>query len=314
MKTVVFHSNQLGIRGTEVALYDYALYNETILGNKSYIISDAKKDLTTLKKFQKRFEVFLYNDFRECEDFIKKTNTSHVYYIKAGDNDGKILPSVKNLVHVVFQNKQPHGDVYAYVSCWLAKKMGMEESYVPHIVSLPEPNQNLREKLNIPQDKIVVGRHGGLHDFDLPFVKEAIVKILTKRDDLAFVFMNTHPFGIDNPNLIFLEGTYNIQNKSNYIDMCDYMIHARQHGESFGLATGEFLHNDKPVISWRGGLDQNHIEVLGDKGIWYEDFNSVYKIFQNLQKPNFERGTFQTIAQQFSPEAVMERFDKIFLK
>ena len=31
MKNVAFHSNQLGIRGTEVALYDYALYNETIL-------------------------------------------------------------------------------------------------------------------------------------------------------------------------------------------------------------------------------------------------------------------------------------------
>ena len=40
MKNIAFHSNQLGIRGTEEALYDYAHFNETILKNKSFIISD----------------------------------------------------------------------------------------------------------------------------------------------------------------------------------------------------------------------------------------------------------------------------------
>jgi len=39
MKTVAFHSNELNVRGTNVALYDYALYNEELLGNKSFIIS-----------------------------------------------------------------------------------------------------------------------------------------------------------------------------------------------------------------------------------------------------------------------------------
>jgi len=37
MKKIAFHSNQLSIRGTEVALYQYAKYNEEILGNKSVI-------------------------------------------------------------------------------------------------------------------------------------------------------------------------------------------------------------------------------------------------------------------------------------
>ena len=39
MKSVAFHSNQLGIRGTEVALYDYARYNEEISGNNIRFIS-----------------------------------------------------------------------------------------------------------------------------------------------------------------------------------------------------------------------------------------------------------------------------------
>ena len=62
MKTVLFHSNQLGMRGTEVALYDYALYNEIILGNKSIIVSDSTKELSTLDKFKSKFEVLLYEE------------------------------------------------------------------------------------------------------------------------------------------------------------------------------------------------------------------------------------------------------------
>ena len=69
MKNIAFHSNQLGIRGTDVALYDYAHYNETILKNKSFIISDKNNDLQALKKFEDRFDVFLYDNFEECFDF-----------------------------------------------------------------------------------------------------------------------------------------------------------------------------------------------------------------------------------------------------
>lgn len=39
MKTVAFLSNKLTLRGTEVAIYDYAHYNETLLGNHSIIIT-----------------------------------------------------------------------------------------------------------------------------------------------------------------------------------------------------------------------------------------------------------------------------------
>ena len=35
MKKISFHSNQLSLRGTEIALFAYAKYNEEILGNKS---------------------------------------------------------------------------------------------------------------------------------------------------------------------------------------------------------------------------------------------------------------------------------------
>ena len=38
-KKVAFHVNQFSIRGTEVAIYDYACYNEILLGNDSVFIA-----------------------------------------------------------------------------------------------------------------------------------------------------------------------------------------------------------------------------------------------------------------------------------
>lgn len=314
MKNIAFHSNQLGIRGTEVALYDYALYNEEILGNKSYIISSSKADLTTLNKFIKRFKVFLYSDFKDCFDFVNEKHIDYVYYIKAGDNDGKLIPNVKNIIHAVFQNKDVHGESYAYVSKWLATQMDMREQYVPHIVHLPEPQKNYRDKLNISKDKVVIGRYGGYDDFDLSFVHQAIKKILNERNDIVFLFMNTRPLAIDSPNIIYVNGTYNLQHKSDFINTCDYMIHARRHGESFGLAICEFLFNDKPVISWKNGLDKHHIDVLGDLGLWYDTEQCLFNLLATLKFPQHVSGTYKQLVEEFSPANVMKRFNNIFLK
>jgi hypothetical protein len=62
---ILFHENQLCVRGTSVALYDYAHYNETILGNVSYIAAPSNSDLSALEKFKTRFgdRVILYNNF-----------------------------------------------------------------------------------------------------------------------------------------------------------------------------------------------------------------------------------------------------------
>lgn len=313
MKNIAFHSNQLGIRGTEVALYDYAYYNETVLGNKSYIISDANKDLQALQKFKDTFEVFLYNKFEDCFSFIKENNITDIYYQKAGDIDNKIVPGIRNLIHAVFQHKQIHGSVYCYISKWLAEKANMTEAYVPYIVTMPEPTKNFRTKLGISEDKIVIGRHGGFNEFDLPFVHGAIYEALKYRNDLVFVFMNTRQFGPDHPNIIFVEGTYNLQHKSNFISTCDYMIHARHHGESFGLAISEFLFHDKPVISWRDGVDQNHISMMSNKGFWYQDFSSLVELLKNLKLNDQSVGTYKALVQEFAPEIVMDRFNKIFL-
>lgn len=314
MKKIAFHSNQLGIRGTEVALYDYACGNEDILKNESFIISDKNGDMQALEKFEKRFKknIFLYDNFYDCYKFCEDNNITDIYYIKAGDNDGKILNGYKNHIHSVFQHKDIHGDTYNYVSEWLAEKMGMPGSFIPHIVDLPKPKINLREKLGIDDTKIVIGRYGGYNELDLPFVYEVINEIVNKRDDVLFLFMNTRPF-INHKNVKFIEGSFKLQNKSNFINTCDFMLHARHMGESFGLAICEFLFHDKPVISWKNGSDQNHITILGEKGIWYYDKNSLYDVLLNLQKNNKPAGFYKELVYKFSTENVMNIFNRKLL-
>ena len=314
MKTVAFHSNQLGMRGTEVALYDYARYNEEILGNKSIIVSDSSKELSSLPKFESRFEVCLYDKFfDDCYPFMKQYGANYIYYIKSGENDGKLVPGIKNLVHAVFQTKDPHGDAYMYVSEWLADQMGAPSDFVPHIVDLPQPTRDYREKLKVSEDQIVIGRYGGRNDFDLPFVWKAVYDAVQSRSDLVFLFMDTRPFGPPHPNIIFVGGTHSVQNKSNFVATCDYMIHGRSHGESFGLAIGEFLFHDKPVIAWRGGLDKNHLKMLRSDGLFYDNNTDLQNILVRLQPNQNPPGTSKNLVKDFTPENVMKRFDEKFL-
>ena len=62
-----FLMEKFNIRGSGVALYDYAHYNETILNNKSIIFSPNNSgDDIAFKKFYTRFPVILYrNDLKQ---------------------------------------------------------------------------------------------------------------------------------------------------------------------------------------------------------------------------------------------------------
>jgi len=309
-----FHSEQLGVRGTEVAIYDYALNNEIILKNKSYIIAPKNSDLFTLEKFQEKFEVFLYNNFQEVEEFVQSKNIDAVYYIKYGFNDGKLLKSCKNLVHTVFQSNDPHGDKYVFIAQWLSKKMtGDEENYVPHILSLPNIEENYREYLQIPKDAIVFGRHGGFTEFDYEWTYPVIEKVARENSNIYFVFLNTKPFCQPLPNIIHLEPLYDLETKTAFINTCDALLHGRKRGEIFSLTIGEFLCKDKAIISCPYGEDEGHVVMLQDKGLWYTNPDELYQILTTFS-PTYPTGYWKQLVEEYTPENVMNRFNQVFLQ
>lgn len=315
---IAFHSNQLGVRGTEIALFDYAYYNRELLGNESVIISDKNADLGALDKFKNEFEVFLYNEFSEAIEYCKTNQIEAIYYQKSGQMDGKLVPGIKNLVHTVFQFNQPHGEVYSFISPWLADKMtGNRDIAVPYIVDILKHDHDMdyRETFGIPQDATVFGYYGGPHSFNIEFAKQAVRDVAHNNPDIFFLFMNSEPF-CDLPNTLFIEGTTDYAKKIGFINTCDACVHARNGGESFGLTVAEFSSKNKPVITttWctEALCDMAHIEMLGDKAVLYNNYEELVGILTNFSDIKNKRTDWNAYA-QYSPEQVMQQFKKIFL-
>lgn len=314
---IVFQDNQLCLRGTSVAVYDYAYYCRELLGVDSYVIyqQNAKdNNEKVIKKFKETFDeshVIAYSNLYDMNRIVDSLNADIFYAIKSGRRDGVVSRSAKNCIHSVFQSNDPHGNVYAYVSEWLAARMGRPGAYVPHIVNLPKVTSDLREQLKIPKDAFVIGRHGGYDSFDIHFVKSAIVEALSKRSDLYFVFVNTERF-YNHERIIYIDNVANLEKKALFINTCDAMIHARRQGESFGLSIAEFSFMNKPVILCRGGIDLNHVHMMRDVGLFYTNQREVLDIFLNIQK-NKDKN-YDVVSTLFSPKNVIEQFDKIFIK
>ena len=155
MVKILFHTTQIDVRGTCNALYYYAHYNEKILNNESYIltqINNPKTDTIAFVKFNNRFKIHFYNanNKEEVQDIIDRNGFDILYNIKYGKNDGFLFKNIKNVVHYVFDATEPHGDVFAGVSETLSNKFG-KSLYVPHMIGL-EPSKtgdNLRKSLKI---------------------------------------------------------------------------------------------------------------------------------------------------------------------
>src|SRR5258708_40221556 len=108
---IAFHTNQLSLRGTEVAMYDYADYNEKLLGNESIVITkhpDVWKysDPQAIQKFKERFNVFFYKTNEDLQSIIKDNKTDVFYAQKAGLVDDVVSHSCKTVVHAVFQYEE----------------------------------------------------------------------------------------------------------------------------------------------------------------------------------------------------------------
>lgn len=309
-----FHSSQLCLRGTEIALYDYAYYNREILGNESIIISDKNANLDALDKFKAEFEVLLYSDYSEVTGFVDQYGIDALYSIKAGFNDHKMVPNAKNLVHTVFQYNDPHGDKYAYVSKWLSDSMSQGRvPYVPHIVDILkyDHDEDLRSELNIPGDATVLGYYGGSDSFNIQYVKDVVIDIAKNYKNFYFIFMNVDKF-CDIPNVIFLPGNHNMKFKVAFINTCDACLHARSKGESFGLTIAEYSSKNKPCLICKFSVDSAHIAMLGEKCIKYNDFNNLRSSILNIKELKNSREDWNAY-RDYSPHNVMMKFQEVFL-
>ncbi|MFN3076274.1 MAG: hypothetical protein ABT940_05245 [Alphaproteobacteria bacterium] len=315
---IAFHSNQLGLRGAEVAVYDYAHFSETLLGHQSVVLyqaSNKDNDPLVVGKFRDRFPLFGYDDFQEVDGILKREKVDRFYQLKAGENDGRLSRELPNLVHAVFPvpPEEAHGEIFAFVSEWLSEVCSQGTlPFVPHMIHLPSHDLSLREHLKIPEEAFVFGCYGGYTSFDIPFVHQAVMAALDRRRDLYFLFMNIAQF-VRHPRVFHFKGVTDLSLKVAFINTCDAMLHGRSLGESFGIACGEFSIKNKPVAAYRDAPHRNHIHILGKKGIYYGNYEEVMTILLDISHDFVNSRTWDCYSTAFAPPPVMEQFQRVFL-
>ena len=325
---IAFWTNQMGERGTEVALYDYADFAERCLGMSSWVVHPPRGFPGAVAKFRNRFGARVVESaWSEVGDVLEQHGIRLLYIVKEGTPyvpDVRQLPrGVKPLVHCMFHADEPHGSVYAKISPCVP---GAAPS-VPHIVRPREPHgPNLRSELSIPSDATVFGRHGGRETFSVEFARQAVLEVAAARpDDIFFLFLNTNPLegGARRlRNVLYLEPTADTEYVSRFIRTCDAMLDARSGGETFGLACAEFSAHHRPVLTSAvhddDGNGRMHLDVLGTKPsqrkFFYRSKDELKTLLLSFdRKQNAPSEAYAAYA-AFEPSKVMAIFEKVFLE
>jgi hypothetical protein len=314
---VAFHSRIVTERGSEGAMLDYARLNCSVLGNESVLCLPDRPEFAEnplLQKWRKEFQVIQYGDKNDLGMKLKKEAAGVLYLTKPGPFDGFLVPDIKNCVHAQFLCDEFHGESYAYLSSWMSRVMtGREISFVPFFVPQFASDEDLRGKLGIPKGAKVFGRHGGWDTFNIPFARGAVVEHARNCAGDHFVFLNTEPIrGSERfPNIHYLPATVDAVEKAKFLATCDAMLHARWHGETFGLAVGEFAVLGKPVITFSESREKAHLEMLGNQALLYRNAGELAEILRGFH-PHKTQGTEYEI--YADPKVVMELFQTRFLE
>ena len=304
-------------RGTTAAVFDYAYYNQTLLGNTSIIFYQKNHPINFPEYevlFNKTFTCIAYTDYHEIDSHVKLLHIDRMYFIKSGQlaSDPKLVTNCPNLIHCVFDTDE-HGDRCAFISEWLSLKNNFRIPFVPHMINLADTTEDLRSELNIPKDAVVFGGFGGRDSFNISFVHHVIDIVFLQRTNVYFLFMNFDRNTKPHTRIIYLPPTINAVRKRQFINTCDAMVHARAMGESFGIAVGEFSSANKPVITFyhqSNDYDKEHVRILSSRGLYYTNQQDLYRILSTFSPQPFRDWNAY---RDYTPAKVMAKFQEIFL-
>lgn len=308
---VAFVTNHISYGGTDVSLYDYAHFNEILLGNQSIILTrDFRSTHEEIyAKFQSRFPVFFLSSPSDIDAIVLREHVDIVYVQKSGEVDPYICNVRPCGVHAVFTTRFPHGRVYAAISSSLNTLYQTRVPVVPYMVYLEDTKESFRSELGIPENAIVIGRHGSYDSFDIPFVHSAVMTLLHRNPNMFFVTLNTKPFAT-HPRIVYIPRTTNLVTKRKFINTCDVMLHARARGETFGLACGEFAITHKPIVTYANSPERAHIDILGDKCSTYTTYEGLISL---IESGHWKKDMKNNGYLQYTPETVMPIFRSVFL-
>ena len=310
-------------RGTDTALFNYAIGNKNVLGNETIILYKTEPmnqmGATMKSKLLEHFDCIRVSSSTEAAQVCRSKGISIFYTLTDGMtpnqlnfNNKRLWAGIKTVEHLVFGGNNVSADKCAFVSQDLRQRTKINLPVVPHIVFLPEPSDiDVRSQLGIKKESIVIGRHGGFETFDIDFVKKTVLEHVKWFPFVHYIFMNTQRF-VNHERIHFIPGTADQREVSSFIKACDCMIHARTRGETFGLSIAEFSFHNKPVITYGQSPERNHLDLLNNHAIVYNNEAELIEILTKL--PTTIRKTRNWKAyKEYTPDKVMKLFEKVFI-
>ena len=294
-----FYERQLCERGTTVAVFDYAYFNQTMFGNESIIFYLNKppqepNSEDVIKKFKNHFKIYGVDRSEDIDEIVKTEGIDMLYQLSLDGNSHIHSRFCKNVVHCVLEckNVARHFSKMATISEDVFE-WKPDTPIVPHMINLPKHNDNMRDELNIPENAVVFGRYGGETEFNLSYVHHHVIVVDRDHPEIYFLFVNTKNFLPDRlkdsyKNIIFLPkipDEYPQYQKVKFINTCDAMLWGRQCGEAFGIALGEFNIFNKPIICSLTRRHNAHVRILGEKGIYYPNSYGDKELDKQLPIP-----------------------------
>lgn len=342
---ILFHNNQISERGEATNLVASSQFLEKFFYLKSIFAAPERGQNNQAQISELRqmgHEVFLYKTLDELQKYSAREQVSHAVWMNDGRYSNLWIPDARNVVHAVFNNFEPYGDQYAYVSKWLytaatKNKRGrlpaevealrlatsspykidrtLDVNWVPHTVQIKfGDGQRFRERLKIPKDSQVVGRIGAFTEFNDSEAQKAIIELLS-RENYFFVFVNTFPFVI-HKNIRYL-GYISTEEKWDFYAACDVFLNGRLMGESFGYTVTEPLMLGKPVIAphkvRNRNMDCHHIEILKSQKLLYRNSSHLMNLIKQQIDNPISPELARSLVVDFSEEKVAERFYDVFI-
>ena len=315
---IAFHTDTFNVRGTCVAIYDYAHYAQIWYGVEPIIISKTggNHSINAIRRFRDRFPIDVYED--DLDSVLDKYNVDAVYAIVYGGHEPMIKTRRPLCVHCAFVMWNPYSDIYLGVSDWVATKpcSPQDAEFVPHMISLKPLPKHLPSSYRngIPTKHTVFGRIGGSDVFN--FGHDVISRVVRKRDDVWFLLMNVNVWD-DHPRIKVINPTSNILQKQLFIAACDAMIVPEQWGHTFGISIAEFCRAGKPILclsaTQNNNFNRQHLDELGDNAHLFHNQHE-YEMLLLKNKDELSLKQSSQAYRSYKPRPVMKEFDRLIIQ
>ena len=256
---ILFHANQCGFRGTDVATYNYAFFGELLYNMKAYhtfpehMVHSESQRIKLEARFPGRV-LPLKVGYVWDEDpigysqallhIIEQYDIQYLFKEEAGTEKELVLTSIPTLVHAVFDCQQSHGHRMLAISPAVEAHGTSCAGNVPYMVWMAQCGRDsLRLEFRIPDDAFVYGWLGGTDAWDAAvtdIVKDVAVRLGGK---VFFMFQNfpadQAPILEELPNVRLIGPTNDDEFKCRFGQTMDIFLHPRLIGETFGMSVAE---------------------------------------------------------------------------